>query len=717
MKKVVRMLGLCALVALAFTSCKKNEEQSKQLTILATITQPVADGRTHIGADDMLVWDAGNSIKVFNANGEKGDFTTQAQDEWDRAPFTGPLTPTATYTAFYPNAAYVEGATDVRINLNATQNYVPNNFGNDTYPMYATGTTNGDDIEFTFNSHASVLRIQLQSNNACTVGSIIVTGGTNDVYAGNLVYDYSDPSTCTVENGTKQVTLNCGNGVQLAAGEITAFNIVLKSGTLSAGTTVTVKDLAGNTIKEFTTSVANTLQDQHILIMPVKEVVYDLPNVITTAATGVTYEVATINGNYTFPAGADVTACGFYWGTDEAAVNSGSATKVSCSTVGTPMSYNLTGLTASTTYYFKAWATNESGESCGEVLNFTTDPEPVVVVNPEVQTIGHTITGTSVNLQGQLVNDGNAACTVGIQFCERGDFTGSTLQNLAVSGTHNSVYDFNKSKGSLRFNVTYWYRAYATNSAGTVYGDPMSFKIEWVGHFLVDDVNMKFVYFSTGLLWWDDDEGEFAFEDDQYSFHLWMRGSDNPNGASGTDVNASFSQFCWSHEFNDYGKNNTPNQTGHFFDEWGENVIRMSNSTDHYPANYWRTLTYPEWECIMRHHEVVVRERNGMNYVILLPYQMTANQANSYNNQELSDMGAAFFPMCGNAVDYTPSSSATWGWNSQLCLWTSSMKYDNGWDYGSAGAVWIYSDGSMVAGNYSNAYMHRMQVRLAKDEE
>ena len=713
MKKVVRMLGLCALVALAVTSCKK-EEKPTELTFTASINQPVSDSRTHIGVDNMLVWDANNTIKVFNANGEEGDFTTTDQDVVD-ATFTGTLTPTAPYTAFYPNAAVNGNA--VTLVLNATQNYVANNFGNDTYPMAAASTVNGNDVNFNFHSPASVMRLILKSNNACTVGSIIVTGGANDKLAGNLVYpNFNDPVECSIESATNSVTLNCGNGVQLAADEATAFNIVLLSGTLSAGTTVVVKDINGNTIKTLTTSVANNFVAETIYTMPIQEISYELPNVTTTAATGVTHEVATINGTYTFPAGAAVTACGFYWGTDQAAVANGTATKVTTA-LGTPMSHNLMGLSASTTYYFKAWAVNASGESCGAVLNFTTDPEPVVVVVPSVQTIGHSITGTSATLSGKLVNDGNEACTVGIQFCERGDFTGSTLQNLAVSGTHNSVYDFNKSKGSLRFNVTYWYRAYATNSAGTVYGDPMSFKIEWVGHFLVDDVNMKFVYFSTGLLWWDDDEGEFAFEDDQYSFHLWMRGSDNPNGASGTDVNASFSQFCWSHEFNDYGKNNTPNQTGHFFDEWGENVIRMSNSTDHYPANYWRTLTYPEWECIMRHHEVVVRERNGMNYVILLPYQMTANQANSYNNQELSDMGAAFFPMCGNAVDYTPSSSATWGWNSQLCLWTSSMKYDNGWDYGSAGAVWIYSDGSMVAGNYSNAYMHRMQVRLAKDEE
>ena len=47
MKKVVRILGLCALVALAFTSCKK-DKQNEELKFMASITQPVNTSKTHI---------------------------------------------------------------------------------------------------------------------------------------------------------------------------------------------------------------------------------------------------------------------------------------------------------------------------------------------------------------------------------------------------------------------------------------------------------------------------------------------------------------------------------------------------------------------------------------------------------------------------------------------------------------------------------------------
>ena len=55
MKKVVRILGLCAIVALAFTSCKK-DNQPAEISFKATINQPVNTSKTHIdNATNMLV--------------------------------------------------------------------------------------------------------------------------------------------------------------------------------------------------------------------------------------------------------------------------------------------------------------------------------------------------------------------------------------------------------------------------------------------------------------------------------------------------------------------------------------------------------------------------------------------------------------------------------------------------------------------------------------
>ena len=92
------------------------------------------------------------------------------------------------------------------------------------------------------------------------------------------------------------------------------------------------------------------------------------PTVQTNVATGVTSTGVTLNGNVTSDGGATVTARGFLYGTSSSnltrTVQSGSGTgnytKV------------LTGLTSSTTYYYKAYATNSEGTAYGEVLSFTT---------------------------------------------------------------------------------------------------------------------------------------------------------------------------------------------------------------------------------------------------------------------------------------------------------------------------------------------------------
>lgn len=469
MKKVVRMLGLCALVALAFTSCKK-EQKPTELTFTATINQPVTGDRTHIGDGDMLVWDANNTIKVFNSNGEEGDFTTTDADVTE-ATFTGTLTPTETYTAFYPDATVNGNA--VTLSLNANQNYVANNFGNDTYPMAAASQMSGNNFNFTFHSPASVLRLVLKSDNNCTVKSIVMTGVGTDVLAGDIVYSsFGNPTDYTVANGTKVVTLDCGTGVQLAANQETAFNIVVLGGTMSAGTQFEVKDMNNNVIKTLTTAHNNTLTPEHILIMPLMEISYELPNVVTTAATSVTYQSATINGTYTFPAGAPVTSCGFYWGTDQAAVTNGTATKVTIAT-GTPMSYGLTGLSASTTYYFKAWGVNASGESCGSVLNFTTPaaPTPTVTTNAASAVTSPSVSGAtgSATLNGTYNANGTTITEVGFYW----GTTNNPTTKVIVTGSTASPFHYDLS--SLAPG-TYYFKAYAKTTIEYP-GEVLSFTI------------------------------------------------------------------------------------------------------------------------------------------------------------------------------------------------------------------------------------------------
>ena len=82
---------------------------------------------------------------------------------------------------------------------------------------------------------------------------------------------------------------------------------------------------------------------------------------------------ATSGGNITDDGGSDITARGVSWSTSPAPTITNSHT-TDGSGIGTFTS-NITGLTASTMYYVRAYATNSSGTVYGNEVSFTTTTE------------------------------------------------------------------------------------------------------------------------------------------------------------------------------------------------------------------------------------------------------------------------------------------------------------------------------------------------------
>jgi hypothetical protein len=107
-----------------------------------------------------------------------------------------------------------------------------------------------------------------------------------------------------------------------------------------------------------------------------KEILYgsgtieNLPTVTTTAVTDITQTTATSGGNVTTEGSATVTARGVCWSTTASPTIADSHTTDGSGT-GVFVS-NLTGLTAITPYYVRAYATNSFGTSYGNQVTFTT---------------------------------------------------------------------------------------------------------------------------------------------------------------------------------------------------------------------------------------------------------------------------------------------------------------------------------------------------------
>ena len=131
---------------------------------------------------------------------------------------------------------------------------------------------------------------------------------------------------------------------------------------------------------------------------------------------------------------------------------------------------NLINLNANTTYYVRAYATNEKGTSYGEEKSFTTmvnESMPVVTTNEVTN-----ITQTTATCGGTVTFDGGANVTA------RG-VCWSTSQNPTINDNKTSdgsgTGSFTSNLINLNPNTTYYVRAYATNEKGTSYGEEKSF--------------------------------------------------------------------------------------------------------------------------------------------------------------------------------------------------------------------------------------------------
>jgi len=193
-----------------------------------------------------------------------------------------------------------------------------------------------------------------------------------------------------------------------------------------------------------------------------------LPTVTTDDATNITQTTATSGGNVTSDGGGTVSARGVCWSTSTNPTLADSHT-TNGSGLGVFVSY-ITGLTANTQYYVRAYATNSVGTAYGNEITFTTLPNPVLptVTTDDVTNIAQT-TATS---GGNVTSDGGANVTArGVCWSTSTNPTLSDSHTTDGSGTGTFVSNIT----GLTPNTLYYVRAYATNSVGTAYGNQISF--------------------------------------------------------------------------------------------------------------------------------------------------------------------------------------------------------------------------------------------------
>ena len=241
------------------------------------------------------------------------------------------------------------------------------------------------------------------------------------------------------------------------------------SGTGTGGYTVNMTNLTANThyyVRAYAKNSAGVSYGNEVDFTTSQNI--SAPTVTTSQVTNITQTTATGGGNVTNSGGATVTERGICWSTSHNPTTSGSHANSGTGTGS--FTVNMTGLTANTTYYVRAYAINSAGTSYGSEVSFTTQQALTV---PTVTTSQVTnIQQTSATGGGNVTNSGGATVT------ERGICWG-TSHNPTTSGSHASngtgTGSYTVNMSGLSPGTTYYVRAYAINSQGTAYGSEVSF--------------------------------------------------------------------------------------------------------------------------------------------------------------------------------------------------------------------------------------------------
>ena len=193
------------------------------------------------------------------------------------------------------------------------------------------------------------------------------------------------------------------------------------------------------------------------------------PTVITLAATPISSTTATLNGSINANA---ITTNSFFdyglttaYGTSTAAVPA----SVSGSTV-TGISLPITGLTALTTYHYRARGVTTGGMIIwGNDMTFTTTSPPPTVVT----TAATAITGTTATLNG-TVNANSASSTVSFDYGLTVAY-GTNVPGVPVTITGSTAQASLANITGLAPNTLYHFRINGTNVGGTTNGGDLTF--------------------------------------------------------------------------------------------------------------------------------------------------------------------------------------------------------------------------------------------------
>jgi len=193
-----------------------------------------------------------------------------------------------------------------------------------------------------------------------------------------------------------------------------------------------------------------------------------VPSVATGDVSSITYTTAVSGGNVTGDGGDPVLSRGVCWSTSAEASIVDNRTAES----GTTGSFtsNLSNLEPGTKYYLRAYASNKTGTGYGKEITFSTSKIEV----PSLTTAEAISICQKTAMSGGTIISDNGSTIVSRGICWSKDHDPTLGDSIKISDS--GLPSFTAMMRPLDVNETYYVRAWATNRAGTSYGNEITLK-------------------------------------------------------------------------------------------------------------------------------------------------------------------------------------------------------------------------------------------------
>ncbi|MFA6199929.1 MAG: fibronectin type III domain-containing protein [Bacteroidales bacterium] len=246
--------------------------------------------------------------------------------------------------------------------------------------------------------------------------------------------------------------------------------------------TVSVRTVCSNT-NQYSEWVSNTFTTQVS------------PQVSTNDATEIAETSITLNG-YVTDGSEFISAKGFEY------KKASETDWITVTATNQPLVYNLTGLDDGEDYEFRAFATTPSYPFYGDIKTFHTPVAPEVITDPSTE-----ILQTSVTLNGSVTPGENPISNYGYEYRVVNANSWTILPINATPLTY--------TLSSLQTGTNYEYRAFATTTSGTTYGNVETFTTQTPVDLYTEDItnlSQNSATLNANLIQGSETISEFGFE-------------------------------------------------------------------------------------------------------------------------------------------------------------------------------------------------------------